>query len=234
MQCRSITPFGALRGSSPRAANLAHAAGAKFSRAGQAGSLPTRAWLLRNSGLATFWRLLPRPHEPCTHSRAARKSGCSSHRAWHAGSCCVISPEPTGKCLPCKGMPFRNNLNSPAKEQILPSYRSCSSPLTAPNLGAAAPNLTPAPTLLSHSSPRLTRAGELALARHARLPGALRACPASTAPRAPAVAAGRRGPVGAIFLACRRAPGCAVLTCVFFIRKGSAVIQPRQRCGNSV
>lgn len=138
------------------------------------------------------------------------------------------------KMSPVQGMPFRNNLNSPAKEQILPSYRSCSSPLTAPNLGAAAPNLTPAPTLLSHSSPRLTRAGELALARHARLPGALRARPASTAPRAPAVAAGRRGPVGAIFLECRRAPGCAVLTCVFFIRKGSAVIQPRQRCGNSV
>lgn len=230
MQCGGITPFRALL---PRAANLADAAGVKFPGAGRGGSPPSGTRSLRNSGLAKFQRLHPRPHNPGTHPGAAQKSGCASERA--AWGAVVMSPKSTGKCLRCKDMPFSNHLNSPAKGQILPSYRNCGSRLTAPNLRATAPNLTRAPSHHSHSSsPRLTRAGRLGLARHARLPSALQALPAGTAQNALALGAGTRRPPGAIFLESQRAPGRALLTCVFFIRKGSAVIQPRQRCGNSV
>lgn len=144
-------------------------------------------------------------------------------------------PESEGKCLPCKDMPFRDHLKLSGQRADPSSLQELRLVLTAPNLTAEAANLAPAPSHHSHSSPPgLSRPGRLGLARHARLPRTPSAGPAGTAPDTQAGSAGTRRPPGAIFLESRRAPGCALLTCVFFIRKGSAVIQPRQRCGDSV
>ena len=184
--------------------------------------------------MARFPRLHRSPHEPGTHTRATQKSEYASDRAWRVGTYCVIFPKCTGKCLPCKDMPFWNNFNSPAKKQILLSYRNCGSQLTAPNLRDMAPNLTPAPSHPSHSSPGSPGPGGWGSS----------ASPASTTPsrlvrqaqpRTPGqLGPGRAGLRARFFLDSWRAPGRALLTCVFFIRKGSTVIQPKQRCGNSV
>lgn len=98
-------------------------------------------------------------------------------------------------------MPFWNNFNSPAKEQILLSYRNCrlptdSSQLTGYGSKLDARSLSSLPLLLS----RLTRARRLGLASRARLPRSLQASPAGTAPHARAAAAGTRRPPGTVFL----------------------------------
>lgn len=107
--------------------------------------------------------------------------------------------------------------------------RCCGCKLATVSLSRSpAPGLSPSPPQRegsgSHTTPAspapswLTRRAQPHMAR---LPVPGRA----GLPRAP----------GAIFLERLRAPpGRALLTCVFFIRKGSAAIQPRQRCGDSV
>lgn len=144
------------------------------------------------------------------------------------------TPESTGKCLPCKDMPPHDNLNSSAKEQILPPYRNCSSQLDSSKLNGCGCKLDTS----SLSFPLLLCLAHPARAAPTRTPHppprTFLAGPAGTAPHAQVASAGKHRPPGAIFLESQRASGRALLTCVFFIRKGCAVIQPRQRCGDSV
>lgn len=107
----------------------------------------------------------PRPPGSCTKLWAPEQ-------AWCTGSCLVISRNPrrnASRANTCLAV----IINSPAKEQIRPSWRNCGSRLTVPNFTAAAPNLTPAPSHHSRSSSLARPAGRLGLARHARLPRTL-------------------------------------------------------------
>lgn len=75
-------------------------------------------------------------------------------------------PESTGKCLPCKNMPPRDNLNSLAKEQILPPYRNCSSQLDSSKLNGCGCKLDTS----SLSFPLLLRLAHPARAAPTRTP----------------------------------------------------------------
>lgn len=221
--------------------NPADFSGCQVFPACRAGSIPRLALPPRSSGLASLQWLHPRPHRvPRPPGDCIHKSDCESERGWRVGSCFIISPNPRGKTSRAKtAFPVRSRTPRPKSEASI-----CGLRLTALNFAAAAANLppspshpwrSPAPGLTppqppqrggsgSHTTPAspapswLTRRAQPHMARlpvpgHAGLP------------RAP----------GAIFLERLRAPpGRALLTCVFFIRKGSAAIQPRQRCGDSV
>lgn len=145
-------------------------------------------------------------------------------------------PESTEKCLPCKHMPCRDNKLSGqrADPSILEELRfpTDSSKLHGCGSKLDTSSLSSLPLLLSGSPSRAARA------RTPRTPPphplGEAGGPSPTPPQpVPGRAVLSRAPREA-FLESRRAPGCALLTCAFFIRKGSAVIQPRQRCGESV
>lgn len=190
---------------------------------------PRGALPLRNAGLASLPGLHPRGDESRAHLGTARQLR-DRERASVAYGQLLGHPrnprENVSRAKPC--------LPAVKRGWLLPPYGHCGRRLTAPNLAAA--NLTRAPSHHSHSSSFwLSRPGRLRLARHTRLPRTFLAEPAGTAPHAQAARAGTRRPPGEVFLESGRAPGRALLlTCVFFIRKGCAVLQPRQRCGDSV
>lgn len=95
----------------------------------------------------------------------------ASERSVAYGELFCNLPESEGKCLPCKDMPFRDNLKLSDQRAEPSSLQELRFALTAPNLAAEAANLAPAPSHHSHSSsPGLTRPGRLGLARHARPP----------------------------------------------------------------
>lgn len=220
--------------------NPADFSGCQVFPACRAGSTPRLALPPRSSGLASLQWLHPRPHRvPRPPGDCIDKSDCESERGWRVGSCFIISSNPWGKTSRAKTSLPREKSNSQAKERsqhlrlatdssklrccgcklatvslsplALPSSRAHPPP---PQRGGSGSHTTPA----SPAPSWLTRRAQPHMAR---LPVPGRA----GLPRAP----------GAIFLERLRAPpGRALLTCVFFIRKGSAAIQPRQRCGDSV
>lgn len=150
----------------------------------------------------------------------------------HGELLCYL-PESTGKCLPCQDVPSRG------QERMAPSsLRPPRSPTDSSNLAAA--NLTRAPSHHSHSSSLSGSPGPGASGSHATpaspAPSWLSPPAQPRTPRQPVPGRARtRRPPGEVFLESGRAPGRAPrLTCVFFIRKGCAVLQPRQRCGDSV
>lgn len=153
------------------------------------------------------------------------------------GSCFIIYPNPQGETSgPKKTSLPRDNSNPQAEEGSLhlrfatDSFKlcSCGCKLATGSLSALAlPSSRAHPRgggSGSHTTPASPTPSWLtgrAQPHMARLP--VPGC------------AGLPGAPGVIFLESLRAPpGRALLTCVFFIRKGSAAIQPRQRCGDSV
>lgn len=211
-------------------------------RGWRAGSPPRGAPLLRSSRWlrsrgCTRVRTSPAP----TNLGAAQKPGFERERAWCSGSCFVISRDPRENISRAKKCPPVITLR-PKSSRSFHFQRNCGSRLTAPNLTASTPNLTPAPSHRSHSVSRAhpTRAAPTRTPRpppshplgssrgnSPTRPGS-RCGDEPASPRLPSLGS------GSDFLGEPASSRCALLTCVFFIRKGSAVIQPRQRCGDSV
>lgn len=67
-------------------------------------------------GAAPAWPRAPRPPGDCTEIWVRERASVAY------GELFCNLPESTGKCDPCKDMPSRGYLNSPAKEQVLPRY----------------------------------------------------------------------------------------------------------------
>lgn len=235
--CYSIWSF--LEGP-PRAVNPADYAACQVSPARRAGSAPRLAQPPRSSALAPLQWLHSRPHGvPRPPGDCTEKSDCASERGWRVGSCFITSPNPPGKTSRAKTSLPRDNSNSQAGEQRLQLPLATDSfKLRSRGCKLASGSRSPLALSSSRAHPLPPPGGG----------SGLLAVPASPAPfwltrrtqphmaRLPVPGrAGLPGTPGAISLESLRAPpGRALLTCVFFIRKGSAAIQPRQRCGDSV